>query len=133
MLNSVNNDCSELWVENGILYSKFSKSLELDLDKIKDLIKLREELSNGENQFWMYDISNLKAVSKEARDYADKYGQNYLNAVAVIVNSHITKFIFSVYIKLKKPLLPCAVFKDKEKALAWLLELKEKEYEINNL
>ncbi len=123
--NLIKNEYVEMWIENGILFSKFQKSIEIDIEKMKLLIGLREEISNGLNQYWMYDIGNLKNVTKEARDYADINGQNYLNAIAVIVSSHITKFIFSTYIKLNKPLKPCLVFKDKVKALEWLLELKE--------
>lgn len=65
-------------------------------------------------------------MPKEARDYADQYGQDYLHAVAVLVNSHITKFIFNSYLKLKSPIMPFHVFADSEKAMSWLLEAKNK-------
>jgi len=46
--------------------------------------------------------------------------------VAVLVNSHITKFIFNSYLKLKSPIMPFHVFADSEKAMSWLLEAKNK-------
>ena len=63
---------------------------------------------------------------QEARDYADLHGQEYLYATAVLVNSHITKFIFNTFLKLKSANFPFQVFTSKEKAIEWLLELKQK-------
>lgn len=124
--NFIKNEYIEFWKEDGILFSRFQEGMEVDVERMKEAVKLREEISSGANQYWLYDITRVKFITKEARDYADKYGQNYLHAVAVLVNSHITKFIFNTYIKLKKPIMPFIVFTNKEKALEWLLEVKEK-------
>lgn len=123
--NSVENDFIAFWLDNGILFSRFQEGVEVDVERMKGTVRLREEISNGEMQYWLYDLGNVKNITKEARDYADQYGQNYLHAVAVLVNSHITKFIFNTYIKLKKPIMPFLVFTNKEKALEWLMEIKE--------
>lgn len=124
--NFIKNEYIEFWKEDGILFSRFQEGMEVDVERMKEAVKLREEISSGANQYWLYDITRVKFITKEARDYADQYGQNYLYAVAVLVNSHITKFIFNTYIKLKKPIMPFIVFTNKEKALEWLLEVKEK-------
>ncbi len=124
--NSVKNELIKFWFENGILISRFQNDIELDLVKIKEVIRLREEISRGEMQSWLYDISNLKNINKEVRDYADRYGQDYLYGVAVLVNSHITKFIFNSYLRLNKPNFPFLFFSNKEKAIEWLLEIKAK-------
>lgn len=124
--NSIKKECVEFWFENGILMSKFEKGTELNLINIKETIRLREEISKGQKQYWLYDLRNVKNMPKEARDYADQNGQNYLHAVAVLVNSHITKFIFNSYLKLKSPIMPFHVFADSEKAMSWLLEIKNK-------
>ena len=124
--NFIKNEYVEFWKEDGILFSRFQEGMEVDVERMKEAVKLREEISSGANQYWLYDITRVKFITKEARDYADQYGQNYLHAVAVLVNSHITKFIFNTYIKLKKPIMPFIVFTNKEKALEWLLEVKEK-------
>lgn len=124
--NFIKNDYIEFWMENGILFSRFQEGVEIDLEKMKGVVKSREEISDGKEQYWLYDITRVKFITKEARDYADKYGQNYLKAVAVIVDSHITKFIYNTYMKLKKPIMPFLVFTNEEKALGWLLEVKGK-------
>jgi len=124
--NSIKKECVEFWFENDILMSKFEKDTELDLINIKETIRKRENISEGQKQYWLYDLRNVKNMPKEARDYADQYGQDYLHAVAVLVNSHITKFIFNSYLKLKSPIMPFHVFADSEKAMSWLLEAKNK-------
>lgn len=125
--NYIKNECIEFWLENGILFSRFKEGVEVDLEKMKVVVKMREKISGGEKQYWLYDITNVKNITKEARDYADSHGQNYLHAVTVLVNSHITKFIFNTYTKLKKPIMPFHVFTNKEKALVWLQRLKQDE------
>lgn len=116
----------KFWFERDILNSTFENTIELDLLKMKEVIQIREEISGEKKQYWLYDITNVKNITKEARDYADKQGQDRLSAVGVLVNSHVTKFIFNSYFKLKKSKMPFQVFTNKEKALEWLLSLKEK-------
>lgn len=126
MRNFIENEFIKFWFENGLLISSFVNNTTLDLEKIKKVIELRESISDGRKQCWLYDISNLKYVSKEVRDYADKYGQNDLYCIAVLVNSHLEKFMFNSYLKLNKPNIPFLFFTKKENAISWLLEMKEK-------
>lgn len=122
----IQKKCIEFWFQNDILMSKFEKGTELDLINVKETIRIREEISKGQKQYWLYDLRNVKNMPKEARDYADEFGQDYLHAVAVLVNSHLTKFIFNSYLKLKTPIMPFQVFADTEKAMSWLLDIKTK-------
>ncbi len=125
MNNITETDFIKFWFENGILISSFKDDTVLDLEKIKVAITIREQISEGKNQFWLYDISNLNNINKEVRDYADKYGQDYLNGIAVLINSHITRFMFNTYLRLNRPKIPFLFFSNKEKAFEWLLKLKE--------
>ncbi|MBW4361621.1 DUF7793 family protein [Flavobacterium taihuense] len=126
MENPIENNLIKFWFENDILISKFQKETVLSLDNLKQVIEMREKISGGEKQYWLYDITNLKNLTKEVRDYAERYGQDYLYCIAVLVNSHITKFIFNSYLKLNKPDFPFLFFTKKEKAVEWLMEIKAK-------
>lgn len=88
------------------------------------LIELRHEISKNTNQYWCMDGTKIVSLNKEARDYAEKYGQDFINANAMMVNSHVTKFIYNMYVKLKSLGFPFQVFTDREKAVKWLLEIK---------
>lgn len=120
------NSYIKFWFENGILFSEYKTSVELDNERMNEVIAMRHEISNEQHQYWCYNIHKVKSISKEARDYAEKNGQEYLHGCATVVNSSITKFIFNTFLKLKKPSIPFQVFNNKEDAVCWLKELKRK-------
>jgi hypothetical protein len=122
----VENDFIKFYIEDGILFSEYKRMVSVNIEYSKEVIKLRNQISNNVNQYWCYDIRNLKSMDLESRNYADKYGQDNLFACAVIVNSLLTQFIFNVFLKMKKPNIPFKSFSTKEDAVAWLNELKIK-------
>lgn len=118
------NHFVKFWMEDGIMCSHFLKEVLLDLEYIKEFINLRHEFSQGKKQYWIHDMQGLKSMSKDAKEYGDKYGQDFLHAGAVIVHTHLQKFLMNTFIIVKKPRVKTCVFIDKEKAKKWLLELK---------
>ena len=118
------NEFMQFWIADGVLYSKFTQKTTFDLDVIKKLIDMRHTISNNANQYWCYDVREANGFSKECREYVDMYGQDFLFASAVVINSHIQKFLFNAYLKLKKPKIPFQAFTNTEKAVAWLNEIK---------
>lgn len=126
VIKEAENDFIKFWIEDGILYSKFKQPTIVNIEKIKALIELRHEISEGEKQYWCYDFDGIKSYDKEARDYAEIYGQEYLHACAVIFNSHIAKFTLNAFMILKTPLIPLKGFTKKSEAVNWLNELKRK-------
>jgi len=125
-IKEVENDFMKFWIEDGILYSQFKKPTTINIEKIKALIDLRTEISDGKKQYWCYDFNGIKSYDKEARDYAEIYGQEYLYACAAVFNSHIAKFTLNTFMRLKKPLIPLKGFTKKNEAINWLNELKGK-------
>lgn len=124
IMEEVENDFVKFWIEDSILYSQFKKPIDGSVQNIKTIIDLRTEISDGKKQYWCYDFNGIRNYDKEARDYADKYGQENLQACAVILNSHITKFILNTFMMLKKPIVPLKGFTKKTEAINWLKELK---------
>jgi hypothetical protein len=125
-MTELENDFIRFWVADGILYSKFKRELSIDLDKIQGIIESRHTISDNVNQYWVYDVTEVKSFPKECRDYVDIYGQEFLYGCAAIIDSHIQKFLFNTFLKLKKSKVPFQAFTNKEKAVEWLLEIKEK-------
>lgn len=120
------NEFIRFWVVDGILHSKFKMEVNMDLDMIQKLIEVRHTISDNVNQYWCYDVEEVKGFPKECRDYVDIYGQDFLFASAVVINSHIQKFLFNTFLKLKKSKIPFQAFTNKEKAIQWLREIKAK-------
>ena len=103
----------------------------IDFEKAKITIALRHEISNNQKQYWCYDIALLNSFSKDSRDYADKQGQELLHACATTVNSHLTKFMFNTFLKLKGSKIPMKVFTKKAEAIKWLSEIKANNDKVN--
>jgi len=125
-MKEASNNFTKFWMEDGIMHSTFLHDTHLELDLCIALINFRHTFSEGEKQYWLYDLDKLQTMTKEAKDYAAKYGDNYLHAAAIIVHSHLQKFIINTYIIVKKPNVKTRIFTDKVKAKNWLLELKAK-------
>jgi hypothetical protein len=125
-MKEASNNYIKYWMEAGIMHSMFLQDIHLELELCIALINFRQEFSEGEKQYWLYDLDKLQSMTKDAKDYAAKYGDNYLHAAAIIVHSHLQKFIINTYIIVKKPNVKTRIFTDKVKAKNWLLELKAK-------
>ncbi|MFA9186629.1 hypothetical protein AAGV33_00850 [Flavobacterium sp. FBOR7N2.3] len=129
-MKEVENDFIKFWIEGGILYSQFKKPTIVNIENIKILIDLRTEISDGEKQYWCYDFKGIESYDKEARDYAEIYGQEYLYACAAVFNSHIAKFTLNTFMILKKPVIPLKGFVQKSDAVNWLNEIKKKKEQL---
>lgn len=123
-MNKLENEHIIFWIENGILFSEYKLPFEMTLENSKEIYALRKEISKGEDQLFCYDITHLKSMTKEARDYGELYGQDDLKASAIIVNSHLTLFIYNAFLKLKNVKIPVKAFRTKELALHWLNQFK---------
>lgn len=124
-MKEVENDFIKFWIEDNILYSQFKKPTDGTIDNIKAIIDLRHQISDDKKQYWCYDLNGIKSHDKDARDYAEKNGQEHLYACAAILNSHIAKFILNTFTMLKNPTVPLKGFTKKNDAINWLNELKE--------
>jgi len=123
-METVENDFMKFWMHDGIMYSDLKFPTEITLDKVKGLIETRHKISNKKKQYWCYISKGVKSYPKEARDYSDIHGQDYLHACAAVVSSQITMFIFNAFTRINRPRIPFRAFKTKESAVAWLKQLK---------
>lgn len=124
-MNEVENEYAKFWIENDILMSQFKMSINLTKAIVLELIDLRYQISNDEYQCWCMDCTNMLSMSKEARDYAEKHGQELLYSCAVLINSHVGKALYNSYNKFYPPKIPFVFFTKKEKAVEWLLTFKQ--------
>ena len=123
-MDKLENEHIIFWIENGILFSEYKLPFEMTLENSKEIYALRKKISKGEDQLFCYDITHLKSMTKEARDYGELYGQDDLKASAIIVNSHLTLFIYNAFLKLKNVKIPVKAFRTRELALHWLNQFK---------
>ena len=124
-MNEVENEYIRFWFENDILMSQYKKPINITIDIVVNLIDLRYQISNDVHQCWLMDCTNVLSMSKEARDYAEKHGQELLYSCAVLINSHVGKALYNSYNKFNPPKIPFVFFTKKEKAVEWLLTFKQ--------
>lgn len=123
-MEEIESNKIKFWIKDGILFNEFTEPIDLTEDVVKEVIRLRHVVSNGEKQYWCTSFHNVKSMPKKGRDYTDKYGQDYLHASAAIINSHITKFIVNAFTMIKNPKIPFKAFLTKEEGIAWLMKVK---------
>ncbi len=124
-MEKIENDAICFWIEDGILHSEYKYPFTMTIDNSLEIYNLRKEISKGVPQYFCYDISNLKSMTSEARKYGEKHGLFDLAASAIIVNSHVTMFIYNMFLKLHKVEIPTKAFYSKSEAVIWLKQLKQ--------
>ena len=114
------NDLFRIWEEENILCCLYKKPV-VDIDIAKKAISSRIRLSHNIPRKTFMDSSNIRYVSKAAREYYASEEARYLAAVtATLVTSNITRVIANFFVNFSKPKAPFQVFSSKQKAFEWL-------------
>lgn len=121
----IENENYKLWIDNGLLFSVFKKPTHLTLEDAKSAIELRHSISNNKHQYWCMDLRNLKDTTEEAKKYIDENGEEFLYACAMIVNSHLMKFMVKGFNRMKSRKIPVEIFSSEIDAVKWLNKMKE--------
>lgn len=100
----------------------------ISLEIAREMIDQRLEFTGYEERYIFFDARNIKEVDKRARDLlSTDEGKEKIKGVAVFVNSTLTTFVVNYVIKVcyKNSSIPIRLFMDRQKALDWLLALKQ--------
>lgn len=121
-----------IWEEEvypNIIFGKYAPNLHIDLEIAKELVDNRLEFTSGKACYVLIDSTNLKAPTKEARDYMStpEGGLKGILGGAFIAGNIVTTVVFNFFLEVSKPAVPAKFFTTKESALEWLCELNNKE------
>jgi hypothetical protein len=113
--------------EDNILFWNYTPQVEMDITVAKELVKNRLEYSEGKPMYTLIDFTNVKSVTKEARDYmnSSEGGLKGILGGAFLSNSIVSNVFINLYLKINRPSVPAKFFTKREDALAWLKELKQ--------
>ena len=80
---------------------------------------------NGGGRFYnIYEFSSFSEMDPEVREWsASTSGNNYTYVDAIVISNFAQKLIADFYLKFNKPPMPTKIFKSKDKALDWIMEL----------
>ena len=109
---SFENDYAKFWMEAGIVFFVYKDNSSIDLNAAKQIVTDRLQFQKQEHYPIYCDIRGMKRADKAARDFLAKEGSSYTKAVAIIVDSPMTKIISNFYLGLNKPTAPTKMFTD---------------------
>lgn len=102
----------------------FHPTGEVDKDHAVASSNERIKFADGESYPCLFDITTVKKITAEARNYLANEGNELVLASAILINSPITKMIGNFFIAVNKPKNPTRLFTNKEEALKWLEQFK---------
>ncbi|RYD78222.1 MAG: hypothetical protein EOP53_11580 [Sphingobacteriales bacterium] len=110
----------QLSIEDNILHGLIYTE-HMTLEDARKMVDSRLKALDGKTYPTFIDISRLKSITKEARDYlAEGKAIENLSATAFYANSAVSNLVASFFLSYSKPNLPTKVFSDKNEALLWL-------------
>jgi len=113
--------------ENDIVFVEFPHGLKIDLVKAKEMVASRLDLTQSKKHFVIIDISNVKEVSKEAKEFLQQSetGLKNILGAAFIASNPVATLIANIFIKAPKN-FKAKFFYNKKDAFDWICEHREK-------
>lgn len=113
-------------IDDDILYCSYKQQLEIDIETARRIINDRVAFTEGKMYPILIDFSNMKAATKEARDYMNspEGGLKGLIGGAFLSKSVMATLFINLYIKVSNPAIPARFFTNKEEAISWLKKIK---------
>jgi hypothetical protein len=122
------------WVEddNDIIFFKYAPKLEMNIDVAKEIVKSRLAYTGGRSVFTIIDFTNVKSVTKEARDYMNSMegGLKGVLGGAFLSNSVVATLFINLYLKVSNPTVPAKFFTNRQDAITWLKKIKAAKTQI---
>lgn len=113
------NELLSVTIRDGILYGIY-KVEALDLDGAIAATEFRKKISGDRILPALADVSSLKSVSREAREYFAKEAGEDMKAIAVLIKNPVTRMMVNFFMKFNKPDYPIRFFTARHEAVAWL-------------
>ena len=111
--------------EDGIIIAIASSHQLHTLEHAIANTKVNSELAGSMRRPFLIDMSKVKTMSREAREfYAGSEPTKSITAVAIVTSSSVGKAVANFFLLLSTPSLPTRMFTNYEDAKEWLLRYK---------
>jgi hypothetical protein len=110
----------------GIFFASFHESIRVDLEMARILVDSRLQETQGNQHSLVIDISNVREVTFEAREFLLRPdgGLKNLKAAAFVVSNPVAALIGNFFMKTEKN-FPTRVFFNIEDASLWIQTLNQ--------
>jgi hypothetical protein len=126
---------TSFWKEEDedIIFFKYAPLLEMDIHVAKEIVSNRLEYTKCNPAYALIDFTNIKSVTKEARDYMNspEGGLKGILGGAFLSSNVVATLFINLYLKINNPIVPAKFFTDGDEALAWLRNVKTESEKIN--
>lgn len=123
------NDYTEMWIEDGILYSKYASNLKVTLEMAKINVQERLNLSEGKSYPMLVYGANLTQLDNEAGKYlGTEEALVGIKAGAFLAATQFDYLIIRLFMVILTPKVPTKLFLNEQRAMIWLNKYKEVNY-----
>ncbi len=122
-----NFNYSSHWREDDsrIIFLEYNPNLVIDMVVANDIVRSRLGYADNKPHYILIDFTNVKSVTKEARDYMNDPdgGLKGIKGGAFLSNNVVGNLFINLYLNINKPSVPAKFFKDKNDAIDWLRKI----------
>src|SRR5688500_18002884 len=103
--------------DSDIVFAEFPNNLKVDLVKAKEIVANRLGLMQDRKHFLVIDISNVREVTQDAKEFMQRGGMGLKNILgaAFIATNPVSALIANIFIKTPKD-FEARFFSNKEEA-----------------
>ena len=114
-------------IANDIVLFKYAPKIEIDLAAAKQLVVDRLDYTGGKSVYALIDFTNVKSVTKEARDFMNSAegGLKGISAGAFMSNNVVATLFINLYLKVSHPPVPAKFFNTQKDAVEWLKKIED--------
>lgn len=119
-------DCYFTWMgHDGIARTLVKKDAEIELKDAKKNSEVVNGLRPTAGFPLIVETSEIKSITKEARDYLSiQNRETKISAIAIVRDSIIGNMVANFFIGLNKPAVPTKLFSSEEDAIKWCQQHK---------
>jgi hypothetical protein len=112
---------------SDIIFAEFPANQKIDLIKAKEMVAHRLDLAQNKKHFVIVDISNVREVTKEAKEFLQRTesGLKDILGAAFIATNPVSSLIANIFIKTPKG-FDAKFFSNKNDAFTWIVDQRKK-------
>jgi hypothetical protein len=113
-------------IDQDIIFFKYKPGINIDLNTAHEMVQSRLEYTNAQSVYTLIDFTNVKSVSKEARDYMNSAdgGLKGILGGAFLSNNVVATLFVNLFLKVSNPSIPAKFFTNSNDAIVWLRKIK---------
>jgi hypothetical protein len=121
---STETEYVNMFIKDGIFQCYFKAMEVMDIAVAVRTVEDRLNFFDNEAYPALFDITEVRQTTKEARDFMADKGNDLVLASAMIVTNPMLKMMANFYIMVNRPKNPTKLFTDRESGLEWLKQFK---------